>query len=294
MNADAPAATPAETLNVARFAGRVRAPGDLDRLARFERSMGLPLALAAILPIVVAASNASLDSWVSIIVSIVSWLVFVFDLAVYMRYVRGYLRTGVGKFDLAIVVLTAPWFLIPGFGGSQILMLARLGRLARVLLVSPRAREALRRLGKVGLFAVGMLLFSSWMAYVAEKATNPEFGSFGDSLWWGIVTLTTVGYGDIVPETTKGRIAAVFLMLTGLATLGILSGTMASLFRSTAPATPSADPPVTPEPPAAGPAADRVATELSALRGQLAAIEERLSALAGAPPGDGASGAGPL
>ncbi len=285
MNATAPAQAPAEYGNVSRFADRVRAPDDLRRLSRFEDAMSLPLTLAAILPIVVAASGAALDSWVSIIVSVVAWLVFVVDLAVYMRFVRGYLKTGVGMFDLGIVVLTAPWFLIPGFGGSQILMLARLGRLARVLLVSPRTRLALQRLGRVGLFAFGMLLFASWMAYTAEKATNPEFGSFGDSLWWGIVTLTTVGYGDIVPETTKGRTAGVFLMLTGLATLGILSGTMASLFRSTG--TTSA----APEP--SSPAADPVAVELSALRGQLSAIEARLSALSVAtPPGDGA-GAGP-
>ena len=70
------------------------------------------------------------------------------------------------------------------------------------------------------------------MAYVAEHPANPEFATFGDSLWWGIVTLTTVGYGDIVPETEKGRLAGVFLMLTGVATLGVISGTLASAFRS--------------------------------------------------------------
>ena len=79
-----------------------------------------------------------------------------------------------------------------------------------------------------------MLLFGSWMAYVAEHPANPEFANFGDSLWWGIVTLTTVGYGDIVPETTKGRTAAVFLMLTGIGTLGVISGTLASAFRRSA------------------------------------------------------------
>ena len=76
-----------------------------------------------------------------------------------------------------------------------------------------------------------MLLFCSWMAYVAEHPTNPEFNSFGSALWWGVVTLTTVGYGDIVPDTQKGRIAGVFLMFTGIATLGLISATLASLFR---------------------------------------------------------------
>ena len=111
-------------------------------------------------------------------------------------------------------------------------MLARLARLVRLFFVSKGARQLGRRLGSVGLFSVAMLLFCSWMAYVAEHPANPEFATFGDSLWWGIVTLTTVGYGDIVPKTEKGRLAGVFLMLTGVATLGVISGTLASAFRS--------------------------------------------------------------
>jgi voltage-gated potassium channel len=144
--------------------------------------------------------------------------VFVLDLAVHMRYVRRYLTTGVGLFDLAVVLITAPRFLIPGLGGSLILVLATLARLARLLFVSKAARRAVNRLGKVGLFAFGMLLFCSWMAYIAEHPTNSEFATFGDGIWWGLVTLTTVGYGDIVPITEKGRIAGTFLMLTGITT----------------------------------------------------------------------------
>ena len=93
--------------------------------------MHLPIVLAAILPIVLALSQASDEGVVTIAVNVAAWIVFIADLAVRMRLIRGYLRTGVGRFDLVIVILTAPWFLIPGFGGSQILVLARLGRLAR-------------------------------------------------------------------------------------------------------------------------------------------------------------------
>ncbi len=232
--------------------------------------MHLPIVLAAILPIVLALSQAKDEGGVTIAVNVAAWIVFIADLVVRMRLIHGYLRTGVGRFDLVIVILTAPWFLIPGFGGSQILVLARLGRLARVLMASPGARKAMQRLGQVGIFAGAMLLLGSWIAYSAERSTNPGFATYGDALWWGIVTLTTVGYGDIVPDTEKGRWAGVFLMLTGLATLGVLSGTMASFFRTSRTSTESA-----PSPPAAPASAD---AELAEVREQLAAIAERLAA----------------
>ena len=111
------------------------------RLAAYDDRMHLPIVLAAILPIVLGLSQASDDSGVAITINVVAWLVFVADLVVHMRMVRGYLKSGVGVFDLAVVVLTAPWFLIPGFGGSQVLAIARLGRLARLVVASP-ARAA--------------------------------------------------------------------------------------------------------------------------------------------------------
>jgi voltage-gated potassium channel len=89
----------------------------------------------------------------------------------------------------------------------------------------------MERLGRVGLVALGVLVISSAVAYHAEHATNPEFATYGDSLWWGIVTLTTVGYGDIVPKTSLGRWAAVVIMLTGVAVIGVLAGSLASFFR---------------------------------------------------------------
>jgi voltage-gated potassium channel Kch len=68
--------------------------------------------------------------------------------------------------------------------------------------------------------------------YYAQHHINPEFATFGDSLWWGIVTFTTVGYGgDIVPKTTLGRWARVMIMLSGIAVVGILPGSLASFFR---------------------------------------------------------------
>jgi len=85
----------------------------------------------------------------------------------------------------------------------------------------------------------------------------------------GVVTLTTVGYVDIVPQTEKGRIAGVFLMVTGLGTLGVLSGTMASFFRTSG---------STNKEPAPEPAQATSDQELDEVRQQLADIADRLAA----------------
>ena len=69
------------------------------------------------------------------------------------------------------------------------------------------------------------------VAYRAEHPTNPGFATYGDALWWAVVTLTTVGYGDIVPKTEGGRITGVMIMVTGIAVLGVLAGSLASFFR---------------------------------------------------------------
>ena len=138
----------------------------------------------------------------------------------------------------------------------------------------------------VGLFAVGMLLFCSWMAYVAEHPTNSDFATFGDSLWWGVVTLTTVGYGDIVPITEKGRIAATFLMLTGVATLGLIAGTLASAFGLSPMGDTGSDRSADSDDDLSASVPEQstaVLAELAAMREQLATIEQRLVS-AGTPP----------
>ena len=105
-----------------------------------------------------------------------------------------------------------------------------------------RARRFGARLGKVALVAGGVVLLGSLAAYQAEHATNTEFATVGDALWWGIVTLTTVGYGDIVPITTAGRVAGVAIMFTGIGVLGVLAGSLAELFHLDEPRTPEAPP----------------------------------------------------
>ena len=70
-------------------------------------------------------------------------------------------------------------------------------------------------------------------AGLVARLTDPrDFHSLGDALWWSIVTLATVGYGDIVPETAWGRIIGTFVMLLGVTFISFLTATVTSLFVS--------------------------------------------------------------
>ena len=68
------------------------------------------------------------------------------------------------------------------------------------------------------------------LAALLEWWVDPGIGTFGDSLWWAITTVTTVGYGDVVPETTGGRLVAGALMLAGVSAIPITTSLVVSVF----------------------------------------------------------------
>jgi voltage-gated potassium channel len=72
----------------------------------------------------------------------------------------------------------------------------------------------------------------AFVAAVLERWIDPGVGTFGDSLWWAIVTVTTVGYGDIVPTTSGGRLVGALLMLAGVSAIPITTSLVVSVFVS--------------------------------------------------------------
>ena len=77
----------------------------------------------------------------------------------------------------------------------------------------------------------GCVLFSATAMHLAEHDVQPEkFGSIPDAMWWAIVTITTLGYGDVTPVTLVGRLIASVTMVTGYVMLGLPVGIVATAF----------------------------------------------------------------
>jgi voltage-gated potassium channel len=82
------------------------------------------------------------------------------------------------------------------------------------------------------LIAAGATLFlGAWLVLLCEEdAKGSNIHNYPDALWWAIVTVTTVGYGDRFPVSEGGRAVAVVLMLVGIGLIGVLTATVASVF----------------------------------------------------------------
>jgi voltage-gated potassium channel len=75
-----------------------------------------------------------------------------------------------------------------------------------------------------------ILLLAAFGFSLVEPAEGPWVDRFGRAVWWGLVTLTTVGYGDVVPITFSGRVVGTFLMVIGFISLSLVTATIASVF----------------------------------------------------------------
>ncbi len=142
-------------------------------------------------------------------------------------------------FIIIDVIAIAPFYL--SFLMMLDLRLLRLLRLFRVFKISPYF-QSLRLLGSVirqefrpmlSAFAVILILmlFASAGIYLLERDGQPNtFGDLPSALWWVVVTLSTVGYGDAVPLTVLGRILGAVIMILGIGMVALPAGMLASRF----------------------------------------------------------------
>lgn len=149
-----------------------------------------------------------------------------------------YAFTFASLFDLLVLIS----FLLPFFGLEAALLrmfraarLVRLAKLGRYSIAMQMIYQAIAQrryeLGLSVVVALGLMLLSSSALYLAERQLQPEeFGSIPRAMWWSVATLTTVGYGDIVPITILGRVAAAFTAFTGIGLIALPTGILAGAF----------------------------------------------------------------
>ncbi len=149
-----------------------------------------------------------------------------------LRFVRNNL------FDLLAI--------IPFDKAFRLARLARIGRIARLARLSRTSKLArvMNLMGKItgdfqaimktnGLqYVILFAGFSVLIGAVAIMALEPRISRMGDAIWWALVTTTTVGYGDLSPETAGGRIVAGILMIVGIGLIGMVTGSVATFFVS--------------------------------------------------------------
>lgn len=147
-----------------------------------------------------------------------------------------YMLRPMALIDLAAFLPTLLFF------GSADLRFVRTVRLFRVLrlLHLPHCNQAMYSIWQAarskraefviaGLIMFVLLIICSSLVYFAEHAAQPQaFSSIPASLWWGIMTLTTVGYGDVYPITTLGKIIASFFAALGIGFFALPSAILAS------------------------------------------------------------------
>jgi voltage-gated potassium channel len=199
------------------------------RQDRWRRATEWPLTAAAVLFLAVYAWDvlADLDPPDDVVPQTISWIIWAMFLVDYV--VRLALADQRGRWFLhhllEFLVVVLP-----------LLRPLRLLRLIPLLTALHRtAGETLR--GRVVVYTVGssalLILISSLAVLDVERdAPDALITNFGDALWWSMVTITSVGYGDVYPVTDEGRLIAAAVMIAGLAVLGSVTATLASLLLS--------------------------------------------------------------
>ena len=139
---------------------------------------------------------------------------------------------------LAVSCLAVFWLLFDEGSPNLTFLLAvrlltRSTKLMRYFPAGRRVGRAIRgKSGQLLTAVVAMLIvlvIASSLMYIAENQAQPEdFASIPGTMWWGMVTLTTVGYGDIVPITPAGRILAAVIAVLGIGLFALPAGIISS------------------------------------------------------------------
>ncbi len=146
------------------------------------------------------------------------------------RVLGRYLFSFATLIDLFSVI---PYFLLP-YPYRVVVLLARILKVARfnssMREMGIAIQEKAFELSTVFLVFIFFVFAASIIMFVVEHRVNPHIKTLFDAFWWSIVTVTTVGYGDVTPVTPEGKIVASFLMVIGISSIAILTGVVTTGF----------------------------------------------------------------
>ncbi len=220
-------------LDVSRRFAAVRAAGRLEPrrerlLLAVEDELSTPLALLALLlfPLLIVDLLLHLPWSVAIAVHVAEvtvWVAFAVDFLVRLRLARRRVRYALRFWPYTVALVVPPVLAVTGRFDVVLIMPLIALILARALL-GVRRVEVTEHLW--GLALVIAVLFSALasLVYSVERDAGGTITSFGDALWWSLVTATTIGYGDEYPATVAGRLLAIPLIVVGVAIFALFIG----------------------------------------------------------------------
>lgn len=220
-------------------------PGETAATHRWSQVMYWPLTIAAIVFLVtytihVIGNLKGVAAAVTFLIISAVWVLFLVDYLGRLALARprgAWFRSHLSSLAMVLVPAIRPVRLLDAF--------TRFGALGRSAASSLRAKLLIYGIGS----ALLLIWYISLIVLQFERdAPGATITTYGDAVWWAFCTVTTVGYGDYVPITVPGRVAAVVLMAGGVVLVGLIVATISSIVYERAAKGPRVELPAPPPP----------------------------------------------